>query len=189
MLSILQAEALNCGVEMKIDAAEASVAFSKTAEKRHEATFSAWSVMPPVPRYRQFFHSEAAFDETGARNKSSNNMNVFADEQMDILAEQAENARTYDELEKAAHEAQQIIHDEGLFIPGVDKDYTAIGHWRWVRWPDSETTKFSYPAIYDPQETHLFWIDEDMKKETLEAKRVGKAFPEVEEVIDDYRKK
>ncbi|MGJ8657138.1 MAG: ABC transporter substrate-binding protein [Akkermansiaceae bacterium] len=187
MLSILQSEALDCGVELKIDAAEMSVAFAKTSEKRHESTFSAWGVLPPTPKYRQFFHSESAFDETGARNKSSNNQNVFANERMDILADQVRNARTYDELEKAAHEAQQIIHDEGIFIPGVDRDYTAIGHWRWMKWPDSETTKFSYPAIYEPMETYLYWIDEEVKKETLKARKEGRTFPEVEQVIDDYR--
>jgi len=189
ILSILQSEALNCGVEFKIDAAEMSVAFSKTSEKRHESTYSAWGVLPPTPKYRQFFHSEAAFDESGARNKSSNNQNVFANERMDILADQVRNARTYEELEKAAHEAQRIIHDEAIFIPGVGRDFTAIGHWRWIKWPNSKTTKFSYPTIYEPMETYLFWIDEEVKKETLKAKKEGKSFPEVEQVIDDYRNK
>lgn len=189
MLSILQTEALDCGVELKIDAAEMSVAFAKTAEKRHESTFSAWAVQPPTPKYRQFFHTEMAFDETGARNKSSNNMNVFSDERMDVLADQVQNARSYEELEQAAHEAQQIIHDEGIFIPGVDRDYTAIAHWRWMKWPDSETTKFSYPAIYEPMESYLYWIDQKVKEETLNARREGKTFPEIEQVIDDYRKK
>ena len=187
MLTILQTEALNCGVELKIDAIEGSVAFAKTSEKRHEASFSGWGVQPPTPNYRQFFHSEAAFDETGDRNKSSNNQNVFADEQMDILSDQVRNARTYEELEKAAHAAQRIIHDEALYIPGVFRNYSSIGHWRWLKWPDSETTKFSYPIIYEPLENYLYWIDEEVKEETLKARREGKVFPEVEVVIDDYR--
>jgi len=171
MLSIIESEALNCGVELKIDAIEASLAFAKTSQKRHESTYSAWGVQPPTPKYRQFFHSEAAFDETGARNKSSNNQNVYANEQMDILADQVRNARSYDELEKAAHEAQQIIHDEGIYIPGIGKNYTAIGHyWRWLKWPDSETTKFCYPVVYEPMESYLYWIDEGVKEETLNAK-------------------
>ena len=187
LLSILQAEAKNCGVDLTLDVQEASLAFAKTAKKNHESTYSAWGVLPPTPKYRQFFHSEAAFDETGARNSSSNNQNVYANERMDILADQVRNARSYEELKKAAHEAQQIIHDEGMFIPGVDRDFTAIGHWRWMKWPDSDTTKFSYPVIYEPMETYLYWIDEDLKEETLKAKKEGKTFPEVEEIIDDYR--
>jgi len=187
LLSILQTEAKNCGVDLKLDVQEASIAFSKTAKKNHESTYSAWGVLPPTPKYRQFFHSEAAFDETGARNTSSNNMNVYSNERMDILADQVRNARSNEELEKAAHEAQQIIHDEGMFIPGVDRDFTAIGHWRWMKWPDSETTKFSYPIVYEPMENYLYWIDTDLKEKTLQARREGKTFPETEEVIDDYR--
>ncbi len=188
MLTILKTEALNCGVEMTLDVAEASVSFAKTSQKRHESTFGGWGVGPPTPSYRQFFHSEAAFDETGARNSSSNNQNVYANERMDVLADQVRNARSYGELEKAAHEAQQIIHDEGMFIPGVDRDFTAIGYWRWMKWPDSETTKFSYPIIYDPMDTYLYWIDTDLKAETLKARREERTFPEVEQVIDKYRK-
>lgn len=184
MLTILQPGALDCGVELKIDAAEANVAFAKTSQKRHESTFSAWGVLPPTPKYRQFFHSESAFDDSGGRNTNSNNMNVFADEQMDIFADGVRNARTYEELEKAAHGAQKIIHDEAIFIPGVDRNYTALGHWRWMKWPDSETTKFSYSTIYEPLETHLYWIDEELKKETLKARKEGKTFPEVEQVIN-----
>jgi len=188
ILSILKTEALNCGVELRIDVAEASVAFAKTSQKRHESTYSGWGVGPPTPSYRQFFHSEAAFDETGARNQSSNNQNVFANERMDILSDQVRNARSYDELQKAAFEAQEIIHDEGIFIPALDRDFTAIGHWRWMKWPDTPDTQFSYPEIYGPMETYLFWIDEDLKKETIEARREGKSFPEVEKVIDNYRR-
>lgn len=36
-------------------------------------------------------------------------------------------------------------------------------------------------------ETYLFWIDEEVKKETLKARKEGKTFPEIEQVIDDYR--
>ncbi len=188
ILTILKEAALDCGVELKLDIAEMSVAFAKTSQKRHESTYSAWNVRPPTPKYRQFFHSESAFDDTGARNKSSNNMNVFADEQMDIYADQVRNARTYEELEGAAHKAQKIIHDEAIFIPGLGRNYTALGHWRWMKWPDTETTKFSYTTIYEPLETHLFWIDEDVKKETLKARRAGKTFPEVELLIDSTSK-
>ena len=34
---------------------------------------------------------------------------------------------------------------------------------------------------------YLYWIDEKVKKETLKARKEGKTFPEIEQVIDDYR--
>lgn len=187
MLAILQKEALECGVEIVMDALEDGVAFAKLNEKRHEAFFSGWGVTPPFPRYRQFFHSDQAFDEVGNRKHSTNNMNSYADEKMDVATEKVRNARTIKELKSAAFDVQRMLHESGAFIPGVYRDYTAIGHWRWLKWPGSETTKFSYAQIRDPMETYLFWIDEEVKKETLDARRKGEVFPEIEEVIDEYR--
>ena len=66
-------------------------------------------------------------------------------------------------------------------------DFVRIGSWRWLRWPDSEQTKFCVPVVYDPLEAHVHWIDEDMKRETIEAKRKGKKFPEVNRIYDDYK--
>jgi len=187
IMSILKKRALDCGIEISLDILEDGVAFAKMNEKKHESYFSGWGVQPPTPRYRQFFHSDQAFDESGNRKKATNNMNLFSDERMDIVCEQVRHARSFEELKSAAFEAQQIIHDSGVFIPGVFRDYTAIGHWRWVKWPDSDTTKFSYAKIRDPLESYLYWIDEEIKEETLKARREGEKFPEVEVVIDDYR--
>jgi len=187
ILQILKKSALDCGIELRLDVLEDGVAFAKMNEKRHQSYFSGWGVKLPSPKYRQFFHSDQAFDEAGNRKHSTNNMNSFADERMDIVSEQVRNARTKEELTAAAFEAQQIVHDSGVFVPGVYSNYAAYGHWRWIKWPDSETTKFCFPKIRHPQDAYLFWIDEKVKEETLKAKREGKTFPEVEQVIDDYR--
>lgn len=36
-------------------------------------------------------------------------------------------------------------------------------------------------------ESYLYWVDNDVKKETLEAKREGRTFEEVDAVYDQYR--
>lgn len=36
-------------------------------------------------------------------------------------------------------------------------------------------------------ESYLYWVDNDIKKETMEAKREGKTFEEVDAVYDQYR--
>ena len=187
IIAILKSEALECGLDLVIDGLEGGVAFAKLNEKRHDAYFGGWGVTPPFPRYRQLFHSDQAFDEAGNRKHATNNMNSYADEQMDIATDQVRNARSISELKEAAFKVQHMVHESGAFIPGVWRDFTAVANWRWLRFPDSETTKFSYPQIREPLEGYLYWIDEDVKKETLEAKRNGKVFPEFEEVIDDYR--
>ena len=40
---------------------------------------------------------------------------------------------------------------------------------------------------YVPMESYVYWVDEEMKRETLEARRSGKTFPEVQEVKQRYR--
>ena len=41
--------------------------------------------------------------------------------------------------------------------------------------------------VYVLMESYVYWIDEGIKNETLEAKRTGKKFSEVQEVKDRYQ--
>ena len=56
-----------------------------------------------------------------------------------------------------------------------------------MRWPDCENTEFCPPEHYIPFESYVYWIDEEVKRETEAAKRSGKAFPEVEATKQRYR--
>ena len=106
---------------------------------------------------------------------------------MDKLASQYRFATDETELIRTAHAMQQIIHDEAIFIPGYMTEFQHLGTWRWVRWPDSEFTEFSPPMKYSPFESYAFWIDAERKTETLEAKRSGRTFPEIQDIKDRYR--
>ena len=108
-------------------------------------------------------------------------------EEMDQLAVAYRNATSEDELQRTAHEMQQIIHDSGVYIPGYMTEFSRVGCWRWLRWPNSEFTEFSPPKVYVPMESYVYWVDGDMKRETLEAKRSGTVFPEVQEVKNRYQ--
>ena len=79
------------------------------------------------------------------------------------------------------------MYDEAFFVPGYTVDFVRMGSWRWLRWPDSKQTRFCAPIVYEPTEVHVHWIDEDMKKETLDAKRAGRSYGEVNRIFDDYR--
>jgi len=106
---------------------------------------------------------------------------------MDKLVVALRKARTTAEVKKLSWEIQQIVRDEALFSPAWMTDYVRIGSWRWVRWPDTKNTPFNIPVIYEPLESYVLWIDEDMRKETLQAMRSGKTFPEVQKVIDVFK--
>jgi microcin C transport system substrate-binding protein len=163
------------------------VVYKKEMQKNHQAVFSAWGFQPPYPRYYEYFHSSNAYDDKGNLKHNTNNVFSFADERMDQLAVAFRNARTEDELEEYAHEMQRIIHDSGVYVPGYMTEFSRVGCWRWVRWPDSEFTEFCPPRTYVPFESYVYWIDEGIKKETEEARRSGKKFPEVQAVKQRYR--
>ena len=150
-------------------------------------TFTGWVITPPTPDFYQFLHSSNARDERGNLKPQTNNIFAWGREDTDILAEKGRNARTEEELRDVTHKLQRIIHDEGIFVPGYTVDFVRMGSWRWVRWPDSEETRFCPPIVYEPLEVHVLWIDEEMKKETLDAKRDGRTFEEVNKIVDDYR--
>lgn len=187
MFSILREEAKACGFDLRLDANEAIVDYKKTMQKQHEITFSAWVITPPTPDFYQFLHSSNARDARGNLKTQTNNIFTWVREDTDLLCEKSRNARTEEELRDASFKLQHIIHDEAIFVPSYNVDFVRIGSWRWLRWPDSDQTKFCVPVVYDPFEAHVHWIDEDMKRETIEAKRKGKKFPEVNRIYDDYK--
>ena len=189
MMVILREEAKKAGVNFILDGRDHTAAYKKTISKEHQAMFSAWQFIPPSPSFYEYFHSRNAFDEKGNRKANTNNVFSYADERMDQLTENYRNAKTIEELVRNGHEIQKIVAEEDLFIPGFTNEFLRVANWRWVRWPDVPETRFSPPLAYIPMEGYCYWIDTEMKEETLKAKLQGKTFPEVERVVDDYRTK
>ena len=187
MMSILKEEARKAGLDFVLDGLDHTVVYKKEMRKEHEVVFSAWGFRPPYPRYYEYFHSGNAYDDKGNLKQNTNNVFSFRDERMDQLAVAYRNARTEEELEESAHEMQQIIHDSGVYIPGYMTEFSRIGCWRWLRWPDCEFTEFSPPMRYVPMESYVYWVDDEIKSDTLEARRSGRTFPEVQEVKQRYR--
>ncbi len=187
MFAILREEAKRSGFELRLDGLEATVAYKKEMQKQHEIAFGSWLITPPVPDFHQFLHSTNAYDEKGNLKPQTNNTFVWSRPDTDALSEQVRTARTEEQLRDAAWKLQRIIHDEAIFVPGFSVDFVRTGSWRWVRWPDCETTRFSPPVVYDPHEAFVFWVDETMRDETQTARRTGRAFPESTKTVDAYR--
>jgi microcin C transport system substrate-binding protein len=187
MMTILREEAKSCGFDLRLDSNEATVDYKKSQLKQHEMTFTGWVITPPVPDFHQFVHSSNAYDERGNLKPQTNNLFAWGRPDTDMLSEKARFAKTEEELRETSFKLQRIIHDEAFFVPGYTVDFVRMGCWRWLRWPDSEQTRFCTPVVYEPSEVHVHWIDEDMKKETLDAKRAGRSFGEVNRIFDDYR--
>lgn len=187
IVSILREEAKACGFDLRIDSLEPTVEYRKVMQKQHEMTFSAWVIRPPAPDYYQYLHSSNARDKRGNLKPQTNNIFSWAREDTDMLSDKARNSRTAEELADATFKLQRIVHDEAIFNPGYTVDFVRVASWRWLRWPDCEETRFCPPVVYEPLEVHVHWIDEAMQQETMNAKREGKTFPEVNRIFDDYR--
>ena len=187
MMALLEEDAKKAGLELRLDGLERTVSYQKVMKKQHEMTFWGWGVSPPYPRYYQFFHSKNAVDEKGNAKPSTNNINSYANTKMDEYSEAMRNARTEEEIRENCIAAQKLLWDEAIFSPGYATNYLCFGSWRWVRWPDSDTTVFNAPVIYDALENYVFWIDGDKKAETKAAMRKDVSFPEVQRTIDLFR--
>ncbi len=187
MFALLREDAKPCGLDLRLDGLEPTVSYKKEMQKQHEIAFASWNTNPPAPDFHQFLHSTNAFDEKGNPKPNTNNIFSWARPDTDRLSEIVRSASTEAELSDAMRKLQNIMHDEGIFVPGFAIDFVKVGYWRWVKWPDCETTRFSPPVTYEPHETYVLWIDEKVEEETLAARRSGKVFPEVNRTIDDYR--
>ncbi len=188
ILSFMREEARHCGFDLRLDGGEATVNYLKTMQKQHEMVFTGWMIRLLQPDFYQYFHSINAFDEKGNPRPNTNNLNVWADPETDRLSVRLRAARSVGEMRDLHRRLQHIIHDEGIFSPSYSVDFMRVGSWRWVRWSDSEYTRFAPPLVYDPHEAFTFWIDEDKIEETLAARRAGETFPEVTVMIDDFRR-
>jgi microcin C transport system substrate-binding protein len=189
MFSLLRAEAKSCGFDLRLDSLESSVLYKKEMQKQHEMVISSWQIQPPTPEFYEFLHSTNAIDEKGNLKPQTNNIFSWHRADTDKLVETVRAATTAEELKDAAWKLQHIIHDEALFVPGYTVDFARVGSWRWVKWPDCPGTRFCPPVVYDPHEAFVFWVDEDVKKATLAARRAGKSFPECTKTVDTYREK
>ncbi len=187
MFAILREEAKNCGFDLRLDSLEPTVSYKKVMQKQHEMNYSAWVIGPPTPDFYGFLHSTNARDERGNLKTQTTNLFAWGREDTDMLSEKVRFALTEEELRDATYQLQHIMHEEAIFVPAYTTDFLRYASWRWVRWPDCEETRFCPPIVYDPLEASVHWIDVDMQEITIEAKRSGKTFPEVNRIFDEYR--
>lgn len=181
----LKEEALKAGLEYEIEALDGTAFFQKVMDKNHQVCLWGWGVIPPYPRYFQGFHSSNAYDEGATTPKpNTNNITVSVNEKYDEYSIGIREATTEAEIKDLAWKMEHEIQADAPWIPLYHRPYYRFGYWRWVRFPEDT---FNVRVSRDPDEAHVHWIDQEMKEETLEAKRTGETFPEVLEVHDTYK--
>ncbi len=193
-LTILRREALKAGLEFRLEVLDGTAAWKKVQEKQHDIHFSAFNVSPEMyPRYWETYHSVNAYDvpwlPDGSPNPDrrlkaqTNNLQSIANRELDRLIEAYRASDSVAEMQRLAFEMEEILAEDASFVPGFVVPFMRTAYWRWVRWPEG----FNVKLARGPVEYFLFWIDEPMREETLDARRRGETFPVVDAVYDQYR--
>lgn len=183
-LTILEREARKAGVEYKLEILDATAGWKKVQEKKHEIMLTALNVsVEPYPRYHDNYHSYNAFETDGSLKANTNNFTVTSDPSYDELIEKYDVSQDFDEIMAIAHELEEKIHYDAAFMPAYVRPFLRCAYWRWIRWPED----FNARQATEHDEYHLYWVDEDIKTETLAAKKSGKSFEETTLIFDQHK--
>ncbi|MGL6625310.1 extracellular solute-binding protein [Aeromonas jandaei] len=186
-LTLLREEAKKAGLNLELNLMDASAGFKSMLEKKHQSAWMAWSA-GRYPAYWEHFH------KINAHKPQTNNIMNIDDEAMTALVEQYDKAFDFGKKAELSRQIQQRLYELASFVPTYQVPYTRDGAWRWIKlpkvpatpksellhWPlDGGNSGYSYGG--------LFWIDEQVKNETLEAIKSGQSFPPVTQVDTRFK--
>ncbi len=183
----LKEEAKKAGLEIIVEGLDATQMYKKLDQKVHELGFAGFGARPPYPRFWDDYHSDNAFktSKDGKREvvTDTNNITQTADPELDVLIDRHRKAQTEEEVRELSWQLAKLIEDRACTIPAWESPFYRYTCWRWVQWPEKGNARKSR----EPMDAYMFWIDEDLKRETKEALRSGHDFGETLRVFDDYR--
>ena len=182
-MNMLRQDAAACGLDLRLEQMDDTVFFQKVRKRQYNAAIWSWSFQPPLPDASSTFLSTNARRADGTPLTGTDNITGIADPALDHAIMAAQNAGTEEEAVAAHHHLQRLIADTAVWVPAWTSSYWRFAQWRWLRWPDEPQCRFCPPRYYDPLDSHLYWVDEDVKRETLEARHNGTSFPEQDIII------
>ncbi len=175
-LSVLKEEARKAGVEIQLKLMQQG-AFTAVREKKYQAWWGAMST-GLYDDYWEYFHS------VNAANTQTNNFWGYADKDMDKLLDAFRKEGSLAKKAALTKEIQRKVDSEALVIPSYYIPFIRGAAWKWIRFPKWLSQKYA-DDFYDPfsvSDPNLsgysgyLWVDEDIRKETMEAQKTGKAF-------------
>ena len=177
-MNMLREDAAKCGLDLRLEQMDDTVFYLKVKDKQYSAAIFSWGFSPPLPDASSFFLSEYALKEDCSPRPGTNNITATASPELDAAILECRMATTEQEMVAAQHRVQRLIADTAAWVPGWTTSFWRFAQWRWLCWPDTPECRFCPPRYYDPLDSHLYWIDENLKRETLEARAGGESFPE-----------
>ncbi len=186
-LVYLKEEAKKAGVELVLEMLDAASFFRKVSEKTYDIMFMGFGG-GIRPAYWEHFHSE------NAHKNDTNNITNTDNPEMDAAIIKFRDSVDEDERKMLAKQLDQMIYDQGAFIPAYLAPYTRSAYWRWVKLPDFYGTKLSETLFWPFGDEGsfsdiggLFWIDQKIKDETSKVKEQGATFEPVTIIDETYK--
>lgn len=181
-LVVLKEEALKAGIELTLQLLDGTAYYKQVMEKKHQIAWMGWSGGGIAPAYWEFYHSD------NAHKPQTNNVTNTDDPELDKKIIAYRDATTKEVRVRLAHEIEQIIHDNGAYIPGYKVPYTREGFWRWLKLPPALATRTS-DSVFEPfgSTGGLFWIDEAEKENVQKARILGEKFAPINIVDERWR--
>ena len=177
--TVLKEEAKLVGLELRIEQLDPTSFFTKIFEKNHQLTLFAWNTgYTALPSFEWEMRGEDA-----GKPKNFNTTNIQVDALDSLLDE-------WDQLDDAgrammvSHNILEEVHDFAAWVPGLTTDFNRLGYWRWIRWPDY----FQVPRYFFFMSSGVFWIDEEMREDTIEARSNGTVFESKTHVFDRWKR-
>lgn len=181
--------ALKAGVDLQIESLDFTQLFKKAGEKKHDLVLAGFGAEPPYPEFWQFYHSDNAYekatDGTRKPKPDTNNFTQTANPELDKIIDQQREAPNEDEVQRLSWLIEEESQKLAIEIPTWEVPLYRYFHWRWMRWPKDGNCKMTREAT----DSFVWWIDDDIKAETLKAMREGRSFGEVNRVFDQYQDK
>jgi microcin C transport system substrate-binding protein len=165
-LTVIQQDYRRAGIDMRLQLLESGTNFERLLERKYEMSMVGMtSSFYPDPR--QYLHS--------VYTKTTNNNNFwgFASDEVDALIEIYDKSLDADARVKAMHRIDEIVYEQGLYIPFWDAPYHRLVYWDYVQFPEFYLPKRSDQYI----DWLVWWIDPAKKTALEEAIRSNKAYP------------
>ncbi len=179
-LVLLREEAKKAGVEINLQLVDNSAFFKNLLEKKHQVAYLSLT-SDFRPEYWSLFHSD------NAHKANTNNFSNIDDPELDRLIDEYRFGTEEEQRKQLSIEIQHKIHDIGIYVPFFKVPWTRDSYWRWIKLPAHHGTRFGKYLFPPVSDLGLFWIDQDVKQETLEAMKSGRTFEPVTIIDETYR--
>ncbi|MCF8113153.1 MAG: extracellular solute-binding protein [Desulfotignum sp.] len=179
-LAVLKEDARRAGIELNLEKLDPSAMFKKFLEKQHDVAWMGWSTSMR-PSYWQGWHSD------NAHKPQTNNITNTDDKDLDALIDQYRESLDEPERIRLSKAIQNKIHDICAYVPTFMVPYVRIAYWKWLQLPKFYGTRMS-EDLFDPFSSAvggLFWIDPDIREQTVTAMKQDIHLPPV--TIKDTR--